>query len=99
MSEIPVGKFYWFQHTFKVEQHLLSRYKQKSKNISNYQTTNLLKIWFFFLVSAKGQKRDTSKFVNKFAEVIILKNKNVSLILCEIFAHSVSSLIPKNTKP
>ena len=41
------------------------------KNTNTYQTTNLLKIWFLFLVSMKGQKRDKSEFATKFVGIIV----------------------------
>ena len=45
-------------------------YKQKSKTISRYQTTNLLKT-FLFLVSMKGQGKDESVLVTKFVGIIV----------------------------
>ena len=47
-----------------------TRYKQKAK-LSRYQTTNLLKTWFLFMVSMKGLKRDKSEFSTKFVKVIV----------------------------
>ena len=44
---------------------------KKSKTISCYQTTNLLKIWFLFLVSMKVQKRNESKLVTKFGGIVV----------------------------
>ena len=46
-------------------------YKQKNRNISRYQTTNLMKIRFSFLVSAKGEKKDEREFVNKFVRTVV----------------------------
>ena len=69
-------------------------FKQKTKlffvtrNIFRYQTTKLLKIWFLFLVSVKGQKKDKIEFVTKFVRIIvtIVFLKKVSQIACKIFA-------------
>ena len=46
-----------------------ARYKQK--NISRYQTINLLKTRFLFWVCKKGQKEDKSKFVTKSVGIIV----------------------------
>ena len=46
-----------------------TRYRQKNRNISRYQTTNLVKTWLFLLASKAGQKRDKSEFENKFVEI------------------------------
>ena len=43
----------------------------KNRNISRYQTTNLLKIRFFILVCKKGQKEDKSKFETKSLGIIL----------------------------
>ena len=43
----------------------------KKTNISRYQITNLVKIWFLFLVSAKRQNKDKSELVTKFAGIIV----------------------------
>ena len=42
-----------------------------ARTISHYQTTNLLKMWFLFLISTKGQTRDKSKFVTKFVGNVV----------------------------
>ena len=57
----------------------------QNKNISRYQTTNLLKTRFLFLVINKGQKEDKSKFVTKFVGIIvtnirIFSSKNISQV-------------------
>ena len=39
-----------------------TRYKQKNRNVSCYQTINFFKIRFLFLVSSKGQKSDKSHY-------------------------------------
>ena len=44
----------------------------KNRNISRYQITNLLKIWFLFFVFTKGQIRDKSEFVSKFVGIIVM---------------------------
>ena len=50
-----------------------TRYKQKkNRNISRYQTTNLLKTRFLFLVGKEGQKEDKSKFVTKSVGIIVM---------------------------
>ena len=43
----------------------------KNKDISRYQTTNLLKTRFLFLICKKGEKEDKSKFVTKFVGIIV----------------------------
>ena len=59
----------------------------KKTNISHYQTIDLLKIWFLFLVSTKGQTRDKGEFVTKFVEIVeSLSYENLSEIPCKIFA-------------
>ena len=61
--------FYWLRHTFEVSRAQLPI--NKRQKISRYQITNVVKIWFLFLVFARGQKRNKSKFVTKFAGVIV----------------------------
>ena len=39
--------------------------------MSRYQTTNLLKTWFLFLIFKKGQKEDKSGFVIKSGGIIV----------------------------
>ena len=49
-----------------------TRYKQKAETlVSCYQTTNLLKNLFLFLVCKKGQNKDKSKFVTKTVVIIV----------------------------
>ena len=62
-------------------------YQQKT-NISHYQTTNLLKTRFLFLVFKKGKKEDKNRFVTKFVGIIVklFSCKNVSQIASETFA-------------
>ena len=55
-------KHYWIRHGFEVERHSLWT---KSTNISRYQTANLLKTRFLFLVCKKGQKENKTEFVTK----------------------------------
>ena len=73
----------------------------KDTNISHYQTINLLKIWFLFLVSTKGQTRDKGEFITKFVVIvvtIIFVWKSLSN-LQNIFLHGIFPLITWNTKP
>ena len=62
-------------------------YQQKT-NISHYQTTNLLKTRFLFLVFKKGKKENKNRFVTKFVGIIVklFSCKNVSQIASETFA-------------
>ena len=60
MSENFFIKVYWVQISYEVENGSLWT---KNKIISLYQTTNLLKTWFLFLVCKKGQKEDKKEFV------------------------------------
>ena len=46
-----------------------------------YQTTNLLKIWFLFLSSTKGQNSGKSKFITNFVRIIVTIILYVSLKL------------------
>ena len=68
MYENPFIKVYWIRHTFGVECNSLLT---KDRNISCYQTTNLLQIWFLFLVSTNRQKEDKSDFVTTFLRVVV----------------------------
>ena len=45
------------------------RYEQKNKIMSRYQTTNLLKTWFLFLVCKKRQKDGKKEFVTTSVEI------------------------------
>ena len=45
----------------------------KNINISRYQTTNLLKTWFLFLVCRKGQREDKTEFLTKSIGIKICK--------------------------
>ena len=49
-------KVYWIRYDFEVERNLL---QTKNRNVSRYQTTNLLKTKFLFLVRKKGQKANS----------------------------------------
>ena len=44
---------------------------KKNRNISRYQTTDLLKTWFFFLVCKEGQKEDKNEFITKSVGIVI----------------------------
>ena len=61
-------KVYLIRYDFKVERDSLLT---KNKNISRYQTTNLLKTRFLFSVCKKGEKEDKSKFVTQFVEMLV----------------------------
>ena len=65
-----------------------------------YQITNLLKNWFLFLFSKKGQKDDKNKFVKKAVGIIVrlFSSKNISQIASKTFEHSVFSMITWITK-
>ena len=57
--------------------------------MSRCQTTNLLKIRFFFLVCKKGKNEDKSEFVTKSVGIIvtiIFTCKNISQIASKTFA-------------
>ena len=56
------------RHGFEVERDSLLT---KNKNISHYQTTNLLKTWSLLLVFKKGQKHNKTEFVTKSVEIIV----------------------------
>ena len=60
---------YWIRYGFEVEHDSLLT---KNRNIPRYQTTNLLKTRFLFLVCKKGEKKDKSKFVTKFVGIIVI---------------------------
>ena len=47
-----------------------TRYKQKKRNISYYQTTNLLRTWILLFVFKKREKKDRNEFVTKSVEII-----------------------------
>ena len=68
--------------------------KTKQINIYRYQTTNLLKTWFLFLLSTKGQKKKKNKpqFVVEIAGIIvtIFSYKNVSQTASKTFAKQCS---------
>ena len=68
MSDSSFIKFYSIRHDFEVERDSL---QTKSRNISRYQTTNLLKSWFLFWTCKKGRKEDKSKFVIKSVVIIV----------------------------
>ena len=60
--------------TCKKSAYLWSRARlviNKKQHFSCYQTTSSLKIWFLFLVSTKGQKKDKSEFITKFVRIIV----------------------------
>ena len=61
---------------------------KKNRNIYRYQTTNLLKTWFLFLVCKKGQKEDKRGFVTKYTGMILplFLYKNISQIARKPFA-------------
>ena len=61
-------KVYWIRYGFEVERDSLLT---KNRNVSYYQTTNLLKTRFLFLVSKKGEREDKRKFVTKFVGIIV----------------------------
>ena len=61
-------RVYWIWYGFEVKRDSLST---KYKNISRYQTTNLQKTWFLFLVCKKGQKEDKNEFATKSVEIIV----------------------------
>ena len=58
MHENHFIKVYLILHGFEVERDSL---ETKSKTISSYQTTKLLKIGFLLLVSVKRQKKIKGK--------------------------------------
>ena len=58
----------WIRHGFEVERDWL---QTKNRNISVYQTTNLLKTRFLFLVCKRRKKGDKSEFVTKSVEIIV----------------------------
>ena len=64
-------KVYWIRYGFEVERDPLLT---KNRNISCYQTTNLLKTRFLFLVSKKGEKEYKRKCVTKFVGIIVTIN-------------------------
>ena len=67
--------------------------KTKQINIYRYQTANLLKTWFLFLLSTKGQKKKNKpQFVTEIAGIIvtIFSYKNVSQTASKIFAKQCS---------
>ena len=68
MWENSFTKVSWIGHGFEVERDWL---QTKNRNISRYQTANLLKTRFLFLVCKKWQKEDKSKFVTKYAGIIV----------------------------
>ena len=68
MWENSFIKVFLIRNGFEVERCLNIN---KTKKLFRYGTTNLLKIWFLFLVSKKGQKRNKSKFVIKFVGIIV----------------------------
>ena len=49
-----------------------STYHKQKTNISHYQTINLLKNRFLFLICKNGQKEDKNKFVTKSVGIIIV---------------------------
>ena len=81
-----------------------TRYKQKKKtNISRYQTNNLLKTRFLFLVCKKGQKEDTNKFITNSVEInsydcFHVKISNCSQIASKTFATQCSFTDHLNNK-
>ena len=68
MQENSFIKFCWIRHGFEVERDWL---QTKNRNISVYQTTNLLKTRFLFLVCKRRKKGDKSEFVTKSVEIIV----------------------------
>ena len=64
-------KVYWIRYGFEVERDPLLT---KNRNISCYQTTNLLKTRFLFLVSKKGEKEYKRKCVTKFVGIMVTIN-------------------------
>ena len=69
----------------------------KNTNISRYQTTNLLKIWFLFFVSMIVQNRNKSDLWLRLLR--LFSCKNVVKFLVKSLLHSVFSQITENTKP
>ena len=68
MDENYFIKAYWIRRGFEVESDLL---QTKNRNISRYQSANLLKTWFLFLICKKGQKEDKSEFVTKSVGIVV----------------------------
>ena len=63
------------------------------QKISRYQTNNLLKTWFLFLVSMKEQKRKKCEFVTKFVRIVV-----TIIFMPVIFLECHKSAHRKNTK-
>ena len=60
---------------------------KKNRNISRYQTTNLVKTWFLFLICKKEQKQDKREFVTKSVGMIgLFSCTNISQIARKTFA-------------
>ena len=68
MQQNSFIKVYWTRHGLEIDRDSL---QTKSRNVSCYQTSNLLKTWFLFLVCKKKQKEDKSEFVTKSVEIIV----------------------------
>ena len=68
MQENSFINVYWIRHGVEIQRDSL---QTKSRNVSCYQTTNLLKTRFLFLVCKKKQKEDKSEFVTKSVEIIV----------------------------